>query len=70
MFTFTTATQLFSWQVTQAVEPSSEMVMYSGSISSATVELRKNTPPDCMRPYTRMRESITAGELNEVKSAV
>ena len=41
-----TAIQLFSWQVAQAVLESSETVMYSGSKSSAMVELRKKVPPD------------------------
>ena len=66
----TTAKALFSWQVTQAVELSSEMAMYSGSISSATVEFLKKVPPDCILPVILMLGLSVAGELKAVKPAV
>ncbi len=52
------AMQLFSWQVAHAFCEFSETAMYSGYKSSATVELRKNTPPCCMRPVILILLSI------------
>ena len=47
---FTIASALFSWQVTHAVLLSSDIAMYSGSKSSATVAFRKKVPLACSLP--------------------